>query len=576
MVGAVPQPATNGPDERTGWLLVRDDGVIVAANEPAAALLGARSTEGLNGRTWASLVWIGDGASLAAAYEAFERGAEWRGVLHFQFDQESLPLAVTITSRTPGRDEVTVIGIAATGPSDTGGTPAESAVTRDLEVLVDAIEASAELQDVHSISRAVLQAIRAAIPFEWGVVLKTYPGTATVTPSGAEVVASYPTGLAGIDRGTAWAPLDAAEQELLTSGEPSLDGQLDQNEAGRSPFRRLPAFGMRSRLLVPLFAPGGAGVAGCVAVYRTQPVSFSADDGLRLERFVRRLGRHIGSLGADDGLPVDGPTSEPAPPLPPPPVPPSTPADETDETIEELLEPGAADEQASQPSIDDPGDSLQRLADFAAGVAHELNNPLAAVLGYAQLLPQLGEDERAMALNAIEQETLRASQVARDLLAFARQQPAQRRDVRVDAVVRRVLGVMRHELAESDIELVANFSARAVIEADEPQLEQALLNLLRNARDAMSDSGGTLTVTTSSDTTTVRIEVADTGPGVAADIAARMFEPFVSSREDRTHQGMGLAIVHGIAGGHGGRVWHEPVSPRGARLILELPIKAVS
>lgn len=569
MVGAVPQPATNGPDQRTGWLLVRDDGVIVAANEPAAALLGAGSTDALSGRTWASLVWIGDGASLAAAYEAFERGVEWRGVLHFQFDQESLPLAVTITSRTPGRDEVTVIGIAATASSDSSGAAAASEVTRDLEVLVDAIEASAELQDAQAISRAVLQAIRAAIPFEWGVVLKTYPGTLPGTPAGAEVVASYPTGLAGIDRGTAWAPLDAAEQELLTSGEPSLDGRLDATDAGASPLRRLPAFGMRSRLLVPLFAPGSAGVAGCVAVYRTQLVSFSADDGLRLERFVRRLGRHIGSPGTDDGWPVSGPAGEPTPPPPPPPVPPPTPADEA---VEELPEPAVTPD----PSIADPGDSLQRLAEFAAGVAHELNNPLAAVLGYAQLLPQLGEDERGMALSAIEQETLRASQVARDLLAFARQQPAQRREVRVDAVVRRVLGVIRHELAESNIELVANFRARAIVEADEAQLEQALLNLLRNARDAMSESGGTLTVTTSSDATSVRIELADTGPGVAADIAPRMFEPFVSSREDGSHQGMGLAIVHGIAGGHGGRIWHEAVSPHGARFVLELPIKAVS
>ena len=559
MVGAVPQPAMDGPDERTGWLLVRDDGVVVAANEPAAALLGAASTEGLSNRTWASLVWIGDGTSLAAAYEAFEHGDEWRGVLHFQFDQEPVPLAVTVTSRTPGRGEVTVIGLAASvAPSSAVPSPA-AAATRDLEVLVDSIEASAELQDVPSIARAVLQTIRVAIPFDWGVVLRLYPGDLSGAPSGAEVVASYPTGLAGIDRGAAWAPLDHDEQMLLDSGEPFLDGRLVTRESDTSSLRRLPAFGMRSRLLVPLFATAGAGVNGCVAVYRTQPFAFSADDGLRLERFVRRLGSRLGPTQPAPGSPTGPPTAKPSAPLPPP-------------VVSSPEPPATVRPEARRATDDDSG--LERLADFAAGVAHELNNPLAAVLGYAQLLPQLGEDERGIALEAIEQETLRASQVARDLLAFARQQPTQRRDVGIDAVVRRVLGVVRHELTEAEIELVTNFGAPPVIEADEPQLEQALLNLLRNAHDAMATDGGTLSVTTSSDAAHVRIEVADTGHGVPADIAARVFEPFVTSHDDGTHQGMGLAIVHGVAGGHGGRVWHEAVTPHGARFVLELPIAA--
>lgn len=563
MVGAAPQPVPMGPEERTGWLLVRDDGVIVAANEPAATLLGASSIDALSGRTWASLVWIGDGATLAAAYEAFEHGTEWRGVLHFQFDQESSPLAVTITSRTPGRGEMTVIGLAATATPGAGiATPAPSP-TRDLEVLVDAIEASAELHDPQSISRAVLQTIRAALPFDWGTVLRVYPA-ADGTPSGAEVVATYPTGLAGIDHGAAWAPLDPAEQALLASGEPSLDGLLGSGDATASPLRRLPAFGMRSRLLVPLFAPAGAGVAGCVALYRTQPVAFSADDGLRLERFVRRLGQHLGDSAATTVPPASPPTIEP-----PPPAPPAT--DTTAPPAELEPRPSLGQVPATPPT--DMDASLQRLADFAAGVAHELNNPLSAVLGYAQLLPQLGDAERGMALDAIEQETLRASQVARDLLAFARQQPAQRRDVRVDAVVRRVLGVMQHELTESGIQLLTNLAAPPAILADEPQLEQALLHLLHNAQEAMSATGGTLTVTTTSYATSVRIEIADTGPGVPADIASRIFDPFISSHEDGTHQGMGLAIVHGIAGGHGGRVWYEPVTPHGARFVLELPIE---
>lgn len=143
-------------------------------------------------------------------------------------------------------------------------------------------------------------------------------------------------------------------------------------------------------------------------------------------------------------------------------------------------------------------------------------------------------------METIEQEALRASQVARDLLVFARPQPAQRRNVSVDVVVRRVLAVVRHELYEANIELVTNLGEPPVIEADEPQLEQALLNLLRNARDAMAEDGGSLSVTTTSEGANVRIELAATGPGVPAEIALRIFEPFVSSYVDGMHQGMGL------------------------------------
>jgi len=380
--------------------------------------------------------------------------------------------------------------------------------------------------------------------------MRVYGGVASRTPSGAEVVATYPTGLAGIDRGTAWAPLDLSEQLLLQTGEPSLTGRLTARAEDQSPLRRLPAFGMRSRLLVPLFGAGLATVAGCVAIYRSQMLAFSPEDGLRLERFVRRLGHHLDHEAVAPWAPGESTAAESS--VSPGDVPPA-------EEAAEVMTPSET--------------GLERLADFAAGVAHELNNPLTAVLGYAQLLPQLGESEQGIALAAIEQETLRASQVARDLLAFARQQPASRREVHIDAVVRRVLEVLTHELGEANIEVVTELGSPPPIAADELQIEQALLHLLRNARDAMAGRGGTVTVRTSSDGASVRIEVADDGPGVRADIAPRIFDPFVSTYEDGAHQGMGLAIVHGIAGGHSGRVWHEPITPHGARFVLELPIE---
>ena len=538
------------PGDAAGWLIVREDGVIVAADERAMILVGAGTTATLIGRAWPSLIAATDAALLAIAVTAFEHGDAWSGVLAFHFAEEPVPIAVSLVPRTPGRGEVAVIHLAP-GVEELARLPAPAAMAdepHDLLVLVDAIEASAELRDSEAIARAVLQAIRPALRFEWGVVLKLFRQDHLDTPPAAEVVATYPTGLAGVDAGAAWAPLDPAERAVLEAGEPSLEGRLARSGEEQSPLRRLTAFGMRSRLFVPLFAPAGSGVNGGVALYSTQPVAFSPADGLRLERFVRRLGDIVGAA-------VE-------------PTVPEAPYTDDLEASPAASAPGAPRSSTPEPP---PTEDLGRLADFAAGVAHELNNPLAAVLGYAQLLPQLSDDERAAALDAIEAETLRASEVTRDLLAFARQRPPHRRDVRLDAVVSRVLDVLRHDLETAGIEVVSDFASVPPLQADEPQLEQAVLHLLRNAIQAMPN-GGTLTVEATATDDHLRLEVSDTGTGIPASIASRIFEPFVTSHDDAAHRGMGLAIVHGVAGAHEGRVWFEAPTPRGTRFVLELPI----
>jgi signal transduction histidine kinase len=540
MAGPAPLSDFGRPDDPAGWLVVREDGSIVAADEQAITLLVARAGAALVGRRWTTLVSPDDAALLAMAVAAFEHGEAWSGRLSLGAGPTTRPLAVSLVPRVPGRGDVAVLQLAPLPAADAAAdTPAEP--TRDLEVLVETIEAAGELHDPGAIARAVLQSIRPAIGFEWGLVLalRRAPEGATVA---AEVVATFPTALAGVDAGATWAPLDPAERALFESGEPSLEGSLGAAPEDRSPLRRLPAFGMRSRIAVPLFAPAGGGVNGAVALYRSQPLAFGAHDGLRLERFVRHLGRAIGVPGLPPStLPPPGrtPASEPA-----------QPADR-----------GASADQQHQPSP---------LAGFAAGVAHELNNPLTALLGYAQLLPELAGDERAAALTAIEQEALRAGQLTRDLLAIARQQPPARRPVRLDAVVRRVIDVLQHELDSAQIDVVTDFAPLLSVSADEPQLEQALLHLLRNALDAMP-AGGTLTVATSHRDGELRVEVADTGPGILPEAVDQLFEPFFTTYRDSAHRGMGLAIVRGIAESHGGRVWLERSSSSGARFVLALP-----
>ncbi len=150
-----------------------------------------------------------------------------------------MPIAVSLVPRTPGRGEVAVIHLAP-GVEELARLPAPAAMAdepHDLLVLVDAIEASAELRDSEAIARAVLQAIRPALRFEWGVVLKLFRQDHLDTPPAAEVVATYPTGLAGVDAGAAWAPLDPAERAVLEAGEPSLEGRLARSGEEQSPLR---------------------------------------------------------------------------------------------------------------------------------------------------------------------------------------------------------------------------------------------------------------------------------------------------------------------------------------------------
>jgi two-component system NtrC family sensor kinase len=116
-----------------------------------------------------------------------------------------------------------------------------------------------------------------------------------------------------------------------------------------------------------------------------------------------------------------------------------------------------------------------------------------------------------------------------------------------------------------------HFARVSAVEADESQLEQVFLDLINNARQAMLPGGGTLTLSTEAVDGSVRVAVADTGPGVPAEIADRIFEPFFSTREVGAGAGLGLAIVYGIVSEHGGRVWVERSPSGGAQFVVELP-----
>ena len=222
---------------------------------------------------------------------------------------------------------------------------------------------------------------------------------------------------------------------------------------------------------------------------------------------------------------------------------------------------------------------LAAIGELVAGVAHEVNNPLGSISAFAQLLlrdPTVVGEHRD-SIEVIRSETQRASQVVRDLLAFARRAPAERSAVDVNELVERSLRLRGFQLTSARVQLVTELDpALAAIEADGRQLQQVLLNLITNAIQAMAPRGsGVLTVRTRAadgSEDVVTIEVADNGPGVSSHARAHIFEPFFTTKPEGEGTGLGLSVSYGIVAAHGGEIRLADLpAGAGATFIVSLP-----
>ena len=226
-------------------------------------------------------------------------------------------------------------------------------------------------------------------------------------------------------------------------------------------------------------------------------------------------------------------------------------------------------------------EKLSSLGQLIAGVAHELNNPLAVVTGYAQLMSQqTNHDEKTRTtMQKILHESERASKIVRDLLSFARPCEPQMTAVDVNHLVHSVMEVRERDLHAQGIELETRLAANPLwTQADPVQIEQVLNNLVTNAIHAMLEKAHgprQLTVTTESDGRYIRIGVADTGPGIPPAIQEKVFEPFFTTKPAGKGTGLGLSISHTILEEHHGRLRLETEVGHGATFTIELPILEV-
>ncbi len=224
---------------------------------------------------------------------------------------------------------------------------------------------------------------------------------------------------------------------------------------------------------------------------------------------------------------------------------------------------------------------MATIGEMAAGVAHELNQPLTAIANYAhaceRLLarPQTDSAEVCEALRQITLQTARAAEILRRLRSLARTQRCEHAAASLNDLVSEL-----HELVQTDalvhgVQLTLDLAPQLPeVRVDPGQIQQALLNLVRNSLDALAGraSGGHITIRTARGAQgEVQLSVIDDGPGVSPQAMKRIFDPFFSTKENGT--GLGLAITHTIARSHGGSVGYRPNVPSGAWFDILLPVQ---
>jgi two-component system NtrC family sensor kinase len=220
-------------------------------------------------------------------------------------------------------------------------------------------------------------------------------------------------------------------------------------------------------------------------------------------------------------------------------------------------------------------EKMATIGQLVSGVAHEVNNPLAAILGFTDLLlenPDMPENARED-LKIILQETQRTKEIVQDLLSFARQRPAQREAVLVNVILRQTIKLRSYDFSSHGVEVVEEFDESiAPTLGDGQQLQQVFLNILNNAYDAIQESGnhGQIRIRTRRTQDSVEIAFIDNGIGVSEP--ERIFDPFFTTKQVGKGTGLGLSICYGIVRAHGGEIlcWNNTQEP-GSTFVVRLP-----
>lgn len=219
-------------------------------------------------------------------------------------------------------------------------------------------------------------------------------------------------------------------------------------------------------------------------------------------------------------------------------------------------------------------DRLATIGQLAAGVAHELNEPLSNILGFAQLAKKSPDltDQVEKDLKNIERASLYAREIIKKLMTFARQLPPRKIPVDLNSMIEDSISFFEARCVKADIRLITRLAdSLPKITLDPGQINQVLVNLIVNAMQAMPE-GGILTVETQTSGKGIAIGVTDTGIGMADDLQNQIFLPFFTTKDINEGTGLGLAVVHGIVTSHDGTISVESKAGQGTRFHIWLPL----
>jgi two-component system, NtrC family, sensor kinase len=222
-------------------------------------------------------------------------------------------------------------------------------------------------------------------------------------------------------------------------------------------------------------------------------------------------------------------------------------------------------------------DKLSSIGLLAAGVAHEVNTPLAVISTYAQMLGKQvsGDDHQSKLLEKIAKQTFRASEIVNSLLNFSRTSPTEFVEVDLNRIIRETATLVEHQFEKARISTRLNLPDELPkIRGNSGKLQQVFLNLFINARDAMP-GGGLLTVRTWSENGFAHAEISDTGQGIPPEHLARIYDPFFTTKGPKKGTGLGLSVTYGIVQEHNGIIEVDSTVGSGTQFRLEFPSVAM-
>jgi signal transduction histidine kinase len=420
---------------------------------------------------------------------------------------------------------------------------------RNLSLIHEVVEQIISLTDVQEVAQIAAELMARYFAYELTVIILA-EGTErklTVAGIGGNAADLVERSLRLMDDGRE----DGIVMRVAVTGENVLINDVNENPF----FRPIPNWDARSEMCVAL--KDGDRILGVIDVESQRKNAFSQNDLIVLESLGGILTSVISSAGQYQKLQAT--------------------VDQLRAAREELQERIAAQHMAESKLVQ--AAKLAAVGEMAAGIAHELNNPLTSVSGFTELvLEEIPADvEFRSDLELVLRESQRARSVVRRLLDFARQSESVRVRSDVNEILKDVLALVNHLLRTSGVQLFTNFSEGIPwISVDRNQTKQVILNLIHNALHAMP-TGGDLQISTAcsqrDNKDWITISLSDTGTGIAPENVERVFEPFFTTRSKDGGTGLGLSVSYGIVADHGGFIDVESQVGKGSKFTIWFPVE---